>query len=312
MKTSENRTQWRALRKFMAFCMIFSAIIAVTLGVGEVLVRKYVPNPYRFKHERLKENSSDVSTLILGSSLGYYDIKPDILGDSVFDLANVSQNFKYDNLLLHNYEFPNLKRIFLPVAYSSFSDPDYENSTLPNLSANYKIYMDIDEYGDFSRYNFEFMRFFLYSQKLRSLLSEKKLSCDSLGFGLDFGPGEKSHPNWEYDGGLIAGYHTPKDESMLSFHLGNLKKIASFCRERNIELILYTPPAWKTYRDNLNGKQLSQVRRIANNIAAQNGFKYIDMLEDPRFDKDDFYDVNHLNQTGAAKFTKILRDTLKN
>jgi hypothetical protein len=34
--------------------------------------------------------------------------------------------------------------------------------------------------------------------------------------------------------------------------------------------------------------------------------RYIDFLGDPRFDATDYYDVDHLNHAGAARFSKIL------
>ena len=35
--------------------------------------------------------------------------------------------------------------------------------------------------------------------------------------------------------------------------------------------------------------------------------EYHDYSGDTRFDDDDFFDVDHLNSTGAAKFSKIIR-----
>ncbi|MDR0602849.1 MAG: hypothetical protein LBG80_00930 [Bacteroidales bacterium] len=37
---------------------------------------------------------------------------------------------------------------------------------------------------------------------------------------------------------------------------------------------------------------------------------YYNYINDNRFIKDDFYNANHLTNTGAEKFTQILNDTI--
>lgn len=306
----QNFNQWRPLQKFMSVCGIFAAILTLTLCAGELIIRKRLPNQYKFKHEWLLKNSSKVSTLILGSSQGFFGIKPDLIGDSVFNLANESQNFQFDNILLRHYDFPNLKTVILPVSYSSFSDPRIENSSLSYLISNYKIYMDIDVVGDYSKYNFELSQFFIYSRKLRNVLGDVPMACDSLGFGTTLLPVKKKD-NWDVIGSIVASHHTSSDNRRILFHLGNLKQIADFCKTHGIHLIMVTLPAWKTYRSNLDRRQVEMVRHLADSIARADDFKYLYMLDDPRFIEEDFHDVNHLNILGAKKFTKIIRDTIK-
>jgi hypothetical protein len=39
--------------------------------------------------------------------------------------------------------------------------------------------------------------------------------------------------------------------------------------------------------------------------------RYVDYLSDEHFDATDFYDADHLNHTGAMKFSKILDGVLQ-
>ena len=84
------------MRKFLIQCFKFGMLVATTLAAGEYLVRTYVDNPYKFKHEWMSRNAGDVEILVLGSSHTYYGINPALFDSKAFNLANVSQIFHYD------------------------------------------------------------------------------------------------------------------------------------------------------------------------------------------------------------------------
>lgn len=301
--------QKTALGKFMFMCSVFSVFIVATLVVCEIVVRTKVPNPYKYKHERLAANSDDINTLILGSSHGYYGIRPEELGDSAFNLANVSQIFRYDYLLLTHYPFKNLKTVILPLSYSSFTEKDFSKTHDWIFAVNYKIYMDINVHSDFSRYNFEILRPALFTQKLRSIIEHKPLSYDSVGFGLDFSSDLKSD-DWEASGPVAAARHTGKDLSAVDENVNYLSKIAQYCNQRHIKLVLVLMPAWKTYRDSMVPSQYKMVTHLADSLSKAYGFKYLNMIDDPLFTADDFYDGDHFTQEGATKFTHYLRQKI--
>ena len=79
------------MKRFLIKTAIFSAIILCLLGLGELAVRN-MPSSYSYKHAYMEGHARDISTLILGSSHTYYGVRSDLLGDSVFNLANVSQD----------------------------------------------------------------------------------------------------------------------------------------------------------------------------------------------------------------------------
>lgn len=272
-------------------------------------MRNYVPNPYQFKHDRLSDNSSDISTLILGSSHTFYGISPKWMNDSTFNLANISQIFHYDWLLLSKYEFKNLKRVILPVSYFSFFDKEFEETDSWDLVINYKIYMDIDTHSDFSKYNFELSHPYIYTKKLRSLIIKKPLSCDSLGYGLAFARSNRSN-NWKDSWERTVDNHTAKDWSAIPGHMKYARMIAEYCKSRNIDLILITTPTWNGYHSHLDSAQLKKTSELIRTLQAEYQLRYLDYLKDERFTDDDFYDSDHLNDEGAKKFSTILKEDL--
>lgn len=289
---------------FLAKCALFGVIILITLLAGEILIRNKVPNPYKFKHERLKTNSEDISTLLLGSSLTYYSLKPDELGDSCFNLAFPNQNYYFDNILLRKYPFPNLKRIIIPVFYDSFADPPFES-----IIKNYKIYMDYGGVGDISKYNVELSDLFVYAGKLRSLVNRRFPECDSLGFGLGYTI-DKRNPHWQENGEYWAIGHTGDINKNKEFQIENLSEIIEYANQRGIEIVFVTPPAWSTYRQHLDRRQYEMTTYLADSIARKNNIRIINMIDDDRFEEKDFFDVVHLNENGAKKFSRLLKDTL--
>ncbi len=106
------------MRKFLKNIIVFSLLTAALFLIGEIVARS-MPSSYSYKHNWILKNGDHISTLILGSSHTYYGLRPNLLGDSVFNLANVSQTPEYDLYLLKTYLpcMPNLKRIIFPVSY---------------------------------------------------------------------------------------------------------------------------------------------------------------------------------------------------
>lgn len=305
--TSHSRSQ---MRHFLMMCSIFATLIVITLTAAELLVRRYVDNPFKYKHEWLSRHSDRVETLILGSSHTYYGIIPDSLAPNTFNLASVSQTLSYDRILLGHYPFENLRNVILPISYFTFTDPEPEESDEWNNAINYKVYMDIDRHSDLSKYNFELSRFTLFSKKLRSLLSGgKRLSCDSLGFGLDYMTG-RNMSDWEEMGLERVKVNTDPKAVNTPAQTAMLRDIADFCRERDIRLILVSTPTWRSFYGNFYLPQYRSMDSIARKVADEYGLTYLDHMKDSTYTETDFYDPDHLSGQGARKFTATLREEI--
>lgn len=297
------------MRKFFWMCSIFAALIVVTLIGCEILVRIKIVNPYKFKHERLSSNSSDVSTLILGNSLTYYGLMPSELGDSSFNLAFPAQTVRYDNLLLRHYPFENLQTVIQPISYASLTDSEYENPYMWHYARKYKLYMDLDIHSDFSKYNLEISDLPQFFFALHNVFRPPVLTCDSTGFGLDL-PYKKRNADMEDLGPRQAQANTAEDFRNVENRKKDLLAIVEYCKARKIRLVFVTPPAYHSYRDNYDTRQFGLMRHFIDSITNAQNIEYYDFLAHPAFTENDFFDPPHLNQSGAAKFSRLLRDTL--
>lgn len=300
------------MRRFITYTSLFGLIVLLTLMSGEHIVRS-LPNPYKHKHQWMLNNASEVECLIMGSSHTYYGVIPTNFLPNTFSLANVSQNPKYDYLLLEKY-IPmchKLHSVVVPVSYVTFFDKSLEEGDEWFYAINYKLYMDIDEHPNWSRYNFELSNRPVYSGKLQTYFSGKPLpTCDSLGFGLDYALAAKDHALWEKNAYMTVDRHTADDGEMCSENETYLRRIAQLCCDNGIRLVLITPPTWSAYYKSLDKKQLDKTYELINEICHDYALPYFDYLKDPRFHEDDFYDCDHLSDIGAKKFTTILRNDL--
>ena len=92
-----------------------------------------------------------------------------------------------------------------------------------------------------------------------------------------------------------------------------LKEIIQWCKNRNIRLLLFTPPAFETFRQNLNKQQLNITLETVKSIDLENdNCIYLNYLNDSRFVAKDFYDADHLSEIGAEKLSKLVNMEINN
>lgn len=89
------------MKRFLLLSSLVVIAVVSTLLLGEWCVRQ-VPNAYRYKHQWMLQHADDVEMLFLGSSHIYAAVDPACISVPSFNLANSSQNFKYDYYLLQN------------------------------------------------------------------------------------------------------------------------------------------------------------------------------------------------------------------
>lgn len=298
------------MKRFLSYVGIFALVVLLSLAAGEVIVR-IIPNPYKIKARSLERNGDRVATLVLGSSHTYYGIVPEALGDSVFNLANISQNYEYDYLLLEKYAplMSNLRSVIINVDYSSFFDSDFPHGEWWQ-ETNYQLYMGVNKHGSLSRTGFEISNFPIYAGKLRKFITRKSPAiCDTAGFGLDF-TFDSRYDGWERTGEIAARRHTAPDCSWVDYNLGYLRRLINLCRTIGAEPVFVTPPCYVTYNEHLDKAQFDRYIALTGMVADSCGLRWFDFLSDSRFVADDFWDADHLNDRGAVKFSHILRDSL--
>lgn len=308
------------LKKFIVktFLTVILPVMAL-LVIYEYCYRK-MPNPYQLKDSYLKKHSSEIEALILGSSHTYFGIDPSALMLPAFNAANVSQDLKYDLFIFEKYKasLNNLKYVVLPISYFSLWS-EMEKGQEDWRVRKYQIYMDDHRWPLYKlRYNFEFTQ--LGNKELLTYHLYGKTGCDCTSLGMGTSYALKFRKNdWESTGKIAAQRHTSlgKIDSLanaekLKNNVHYLDLLIEECNRLNISVIVVTMPAYCSYYEELNRDQLSQMYSIIENLNTSNKFQYLNLLKDTRFDENDFYDADHLNEYGAHKVSLILNDFFNN
>lgn len=300
------------MKLFLKKILWFSLLVLGLLFIGELVVRS-IETPYRYKADWLRENGDKVKILVLGSSHTYYGIIPSVLGDSVFNLANISQTPEYDLALLKTFhsDMPNLETVIVPISYFTFRDPALEDMD-HGLCVQYKVGMGLPLHSDFSLYNLCITDFKSYAGRLRNLIMPQELNiCDTLGFGLGFDLAHRE-PNWKekavdraHDLTQILPGRPEKVENVI-------KELVSYCKEKNIELIFITTPVITEFSSAIDRKQYEEMREKIRGLRENCNMKYYDFFMSDNFKDEDFHDSDHLSDIGARKLSLMLRDSLSN
>lgn len=284
---------------------------------AEYIVRQ-IPNDYSYKNAYLNTNSENIEILALGSSHSFYGINPVYFSRIAFNAAHVSQSLNYDYFIFNKFKnnLSNLKTLILPVSYFTLFS-ELENGIENWRVKNYSIYYGCQYHNDI-KYNFETVAekpLTVLRKVLQYFRGSNNITVSELGFGLKYSNAQQS--DLLATGEAAAKRHTKANNlELLATNLNLLNKLISESNENGIRVIIFTPPARKSYISKLNKHQLSLMRSsIADIIRGRSNVEYYDFMNDSRFVDDDFKDADHLNGVGAKKLTQfidhIIQDKIK-
>lgn len=280
---------------------------------------RQIDNQYKYKKSYLDKNAPNIDILILGSSHAYYDINPDYIDGTVFNAGAVSQSLDLDFAILNKYKegLTELKSIVIPISYFSFYG-QLKDSPEKWRMKDYVLYYDLDLTSSLNDH-FEILSI-KPKNNLKKLyraytMSKNIRSYSSLGWGNNYL--SKGPIDLELSGRATAARHSQEDittqESKALFDNGvnSLVRILELAKEKNIEVLLFTPPSYESYVSNINEKQLNQViDQIKKLNLLYPHCRYVNYLNDNEFNADDFYDSDHLNHSGAKKLSTMLNQIL--
>lgn len=283
---------------------LFFLILLVPLAAGEIYLRS-LPNPYKTKHAYLQAHSSEVETLILGSSHAYYGIHPETFGPHAFSAAMISQTLRYDDYLLHHYDFTNLRLVIEPISDFSLYE-EIENGKEWYLANQYRLYMDCDIHPRFGVYGWEVTAFRTYCEKLKRLWQPPKMHWSATGQGLEYTVDNKAE-DWDYAEERVKT-NRYDDFSHAPEQVEHLQHMADFCHRQGATLLLVSTPLRPGYRALQNPKQVEDTAERLNAFLQKNpDVRYLDFRADPRFTADDFYDADHLSLEGSRKLSELIK-----
>ena len=273
--------------------------------VSEMLLHR-IPNDYAYKRQYLDAHSREIDVLFLGSSHVFYGINPDFVGARSFNAGYPSQSLDYDFDILKKYDgrWDNLRCVVVPVDYFSLFGR-LESSVEAWRAKNYALYYGIRRHGqmtdnsEFLSHNFRANAGRLYGYYIRN---EQTISCSPSGWGFAYSSGHAQ--NLAASGEIAAKRHSTKGDEYVAENIQILKSIIEYAAKNRVKILLFTSPAYKTYTRNLDAVQLNRTVAAATMLdKTYDNTYYINLLNDKNFTENDFFDADHLNETGARKLT---------
>lgn len=298
------------MSRFIKRVLGYTLPVLGLIVLAEVLLR-HIPNDYAYKKNYLDKHAGEIEVLILGNSHDYYGFDPTLFKLKTFNAAYASQSLNFDWEILKRYEgkLKNLRFIVLPADYFTLTS-SLENGEEKWRIKDYNIYFDISLNASFTD-NFEVFTGKTQSKLVRLknfYVSKKKLvQCNKLGFGSGF---HSSHGmDLEKTGKLAAKRHTWVKGKVNSFDKNTqlIHQFEAFAVKHKVQLIFVASPVYVTYSKPLNKSQLQRTHGFFKLQAIKNKLvHYYNFMNNTRFKAEDFYDGDHLNEKGAAKFSGIV------
>jgi hypothetical protein len=270
-----------------------------------------IPNDYKLKKAFLDKHSNSMEILCLGSSHAYYGINPVYFSKNSFNGSHISQSLDYDLKILKKYHnrLNNLKYILIPLScftlYYNLED-GIQSWRVKNYSLYYDIHtpksVNVKAYSEVLSINFYLNLTRLYAYYMRK---KPEITCSELGFGMNFSSNDRQ--DLIKTGITAAKNHGKRTIPLFNMGVDVLEQIIDFAQKNKSMVILFTPPAYYTYRENLAPDQLDDTLNAVREISKKHGnVIYKNYMYDKTFVESDFYDADHLNEIGAKKMTKIL------
>jgi hypothetical protein len=300
------------MKGFLKYILLFFMPLAVLLATMELLLQS-LPNNYKIKSDYIEHHSEDIETLILGNSHTYYGLNPEWMNERTFNMSNVSQSLDIDLAILDHYlpKMPQLKTVVIRLSYDSMFE------TLSKTDEHWR-YKDYALYTDiplqYSWKNHSEILSISFKENLKRIFKyyikkEASVTCNTFGWGMDANSSQAK--DLHKTGALVAQKHTAISKDLFDDNFNTLKNIADLCAQKQIQIVLVTPPAFESYYLNLNYQQLEATVNVGLELANQYDYvTYYNFLEYWRFDKQHFYDADHLNELGALLFSKMINDII--
>jgi hypothetical protein len=320
--TATTRGMWNIALRLLLFLL---PLLAGWAGL-EVWMRQ-VPNSHSIKRENLARVAPDVDTLILGASSAYWDVSPELLPGSAYNLANVAQTPYYDDRLLTRWidRLPRLHRVIISITYISLdfqlegTDEEarqyYYNQVWGIAPPGLLNHLDIRMW---SAVALQTPAVALDSLRVALLarLHGGPFAAAPLTPGIDargWSPQPLGNPA-DLSAAVIQRkldyHHSVMHPGNESDNIGALEHMLALLQARHIEVILITPPVWPGYAAGMSPELWGHTQSEIAALCAKYHARYLPFLLSPPFPAAYFLDADHLDRDGAVRFTRLLGATL--
>ena len=288
---------------------------------------------YKEKAEGLKKEAHEIKILILGNSYAAYGVDPNYFTDYAFNIANPGQSIYFNKeITLRNLEnLKKLKYVFISLDYHSlyFSSQRgerniwsyYGNGIKHDSTSYYKADISPFLFGYYPRVSFSFLRkdllakwkFRNHAQYLDFNTEIGVIKTDVLdkGFVAFSGTNTTTFKNNYYLDRMNGHDNIINNSTEEEMVLNELDEFITKLHSKGITSIFFSTPTFKDYNIILDPDVITHNNLITEKLCKKYNMEFWDYAIDNNFSKGEFFNPDHLNKKGAARFSKMLNSRLK-
>jgi len=288
---------------------------------------------YKEKANGLAEHANEIEILILGNSHATYGVDPSSFSIFAFNIANVGQSIYFDKeLTLQNLKkLTNLKYVLISLDYHSFyfSSQRGERNIWSYYGNGIKYPSDNYKKADISPFLFGYDPRVSFSLLKKDILNKWEFRDEDyfidydveLGVSLtdstvkgyiSFSGTEQNVFNTEYYINRIKGFDNLINSSTeKELVLNELGELISTLQSKGVKPILFSTPTFKEYNTFLDSSIINNNLIDSEILCKKYNMEFLDYSINHDFIKDEFFNPDHLNKKGAARFSRILDSRLK-
>ncbi|MBS7786141.1 hypothetical protein KIH23_02430 [Flavobacterium sp. CYK-55] len=304
------------MRQFVIKISFLIGLFLIAALAVEVFLRQ-VPNNYTLKQKSIEKQKNQIEVLLFGDSHCLYGLNPKYFSQPTFNLSNVSQTIYFDQLLFNQYvnRLPKLKQVVFCIEYTNLSQLDNtgDDGWRKFLYARF-MHVDVPSINPFDPRNY-LLTLTQSPYKTRDLIKRyiKKrtiLDCDLNGWGNNYLQKDRIPAE------QVASKRAKIQEDGLTDFTINARRIQemiNLCKQKGIKVLIVSMPQTRVYERYLNPKKLNKIIQTCTSFEQKNPgvAYYLNLFADKRFNDEDFYDADHLNDQGAVKSSEIVNNFLQ-
>jgi hypothetical protein len=305
--------------KVFSLKFIIFFIPIVVLAVGLEIYFRNVENAFKIKADFHKQNIDKIETLVLGTSHSQNGINPKYFDNLTSNLSFGSQDIQLDSALLFHYvdKMKNLKNIIIELDYHRL---DIENDKTYFRLPWYYIYHQVEIYSikPLNRVSLYSSNTDFFNLNLMNSLkgATKKQKINKFGFV------EENYTNdflpLNYDSVHIfktaserlKNRHQEDSEQSRIKNKKRLDAMINYSMKKGLTAYVVSTPLYETYRNHKSVLKDSYRKKYIDSLVTHSKIKYINLEDSPIFTLKDFSNDDHLNDTGAKKYTLLLNEII--
>ena len=314
------------MKKFGIKILLFTIPLVVTIVIFDFYLRN-INSLYKEKEKGLITAKNSIEILILGNSHANYNVDTNQFNLIAYNLANVNQSLYFDKRLTLKYLdiLPKLKYVLISIDYHSLFVSSQENRDYWSYYGNGVKYKNksylLQEVSPFLFGYTPKVSISILKTHIINLLKYKNKNAvdfnieegvnplDSISKGFMGYEGINEHRLQEniiearvlfFDQRIKNGVNEHEDI------VSDLEDLIKILKSKGITPVLFSNPGYSEFNTNLNQEVIINNRKIINELQDKFELKYLDYSNGDMFSNSDFYDHDHLNKKGAAKFGRIL------